>query len=81
MTVQCVAQACPIRLCSLPLWPNEHMRSLQESISASAGAASSAAEAASANLPEPVRDALAAAKGPVFQAVSQVSSPPEQTRV
>ena len=45
---------------------------LQESISGAAGAASSAAEAASANLPEPVRDALAAAKGPVSQAVSQV---------
>ncbi len=47
----------------------------QESISATAGAASSAAEAASANLPEPVRDALAAAKGPVSQAVSQVLYP------
>ena len=45
---------------------------LQESLSATAGAASSAAEAASASLPEPVRDALSAAKGPVSQAVSQV---------
>ena len=45
---------------------------LQESLSATAGAASSAAEAASAGLPEPVRDALSAAKGPVSQAVSQV---------
>ena len=58
-----------------------HVCVLQESISASAGAASSAAEAASASLPEPVRDALAASKGPVSRAVSQVSSPPGRTQV
>ena len=54
---------------------NHHSAVLQDSISSTAGAASSAAEAASSNLPEPVRDVLSAAKGPISQAFSQVHSP------
>jgi len=54
---------------------NHRSAVLQGSISSTAGAASSAAEAASANLPEPVRDVLSAAKGPISQAFSQVHSP------
>ena len=51
---------------------NHRSAVLQGSISSTAVAVSSAAEAASANLPERVRDVLSGAKGPISQAFPQV---------
>ena len=46
---------------------------MQESLSASTSAVGAAADSAAAALPEPLRDALSAVKGPLSAALSQVS--------